>query len=85
MVTLIFALLSKPGVLVRVCAIVGLVMAGLATLGGYLYVTSVFKDRWSLGQMADAFVGVFGAYFVQLIFMTIRSRGQYRVSDTQRE
>ncbi len=70
-----FAFVSRPGRTVRLFALLGLVMVGLAATGGYLYVTSVFKDRWSLGQMADAFVGVFGAYFLQLLFMVMKSRG----------
>lgn len=75
-VTLVFALLAKPRMLVRLSSIVGLGVVGLAVIGGILYVTSVFKDRWSLGQMADAFVGVFAVYFVQLLLMTISSRTQ---------
>ena len=76
----VFAVLSKPGLVVRLLALLGLVMVGVAALGGYLYVTSVFKDRWSLGQMADAFVGVFGAYFLQVIFMVRKSLSQQRAS-----
>ena len=72
LVVLLFAVLSKPGMAVRLFAILGLAMVALAAIGGYLYVTSVFKDRWSLGQMADAFVGVFGAYFLQVLFMARR-------------
>ncbi len=83
--TLVFALLSKPGLIVRICAIVGLVMVGLAVLGGYLYVTSVFQDRWSLGQMADAFVGVFGAYFIQLIFMVANYYGRRVAANRERQ
>lgn len=71
---LVFAFFSKSKALVRIFAVVGFAMVLLAALGGYRYVTSAFKDRWSLGQMADAFVGVFGAYFIQLVFMTIGSR-----------
>ena len=71
---LVFAFLSRSKAFVRIFAVVGFVMVIVAALGGYRYVTSAFKDRWSLGQMADAFVGVFGAYFIQLVFMTIGSR-----------
>ena len=66
---LAFGFFSGPSRWVRVFAVVGFVMVFITVLGGYIYVTSVFKDRWSLGQMADASVGVFGAYFLQLIFM----------------
>ena len=72
LVVLLFAVLSKPRMAVRLFAVLGLAMVALAAIGGYLYVTSVFKDRWSLGQMADAFVGVFGAYFLQVLFMARR-------------
>ena len=84
-VTLVFALLARPRMLVRLSSIVGLGVVGLAVIGGILYVTSVFKDRWSLGQMADAFVGVFAVYFVQLLLMTISSRTQRAVAAGQRE
>ena len=66
---LFFAFFSKSTIYVRVFAIVGLVMTVVTAAGGFLYVTSGLKDRWSLGQMADGFVGVFGAYFIQLFFM----------------
>ena len=66
---LFFAFFSKATIYVRVFAVLGFAMTALAAIGGILYVTSRFLDRWSLGQMADAFVGVFGAYFIQLFFM----------------
>jgi hypothetical protein len=60
---------SRTSVYVRAFAVVGLVMTALAVIGGVVYVTTGFLDRWSLGQMADASVGVSGAYFIQLFFM----------------
>jgi hypothetical protein len=66
---LFFVFLSKQHILVRTFAIVGFIMTVLAALGGVLYVNSAFQDRLSLGQMSDAFIGVFGAYFIQLFFM----------------
>jgi hypothetical protein len=66
---LFFAFASKSSIYTRIFAVVGFAMTVLAAYGGYLYVTSGFQDRWSLGQMADAFIGVFGAYFIQLLFM----------------
>jgi hypothetical protein len=68
-VVLVFALLSRSSIYVRIFAVLGLVMTGLAASGGVLYVTSTFTDRWSLGQMVDAFVGLFGVYLIQLFFM----------------
>jgi hypothetical protein len=64
-----FSFFSKSNVIVRIFSIVAFVIIILAVLGGVLYVYSGFKDRFSLGQMADAFVGVFAAYFIQLLFM----------------
>jgi hypothetical protein len=66
---LFFAFFSKSNILVRIFAVVGFIIVILAVMGGFLYVTSKLQDRWSLGQMADAFVGVFAAYFLQIIFM----------------
>ncbi len=66
---LFFAFFSKSNILVRIFAVVGFVIVVLAVMGGFLYVTSKLQDRLSLGQMADAFVGVFAAYFLQFIFM----------------
>jgi hypothetical protein len=66
---LFFAFYSRSTIYVRVLAILGLAMTALAASGGILYFNSRFLDRWSLGQMADAFVGVFAAYFIQLFFM----------------
>ena len=65
----IFAFLSKSSIYVRTLAVIGLAITTSAAMGGFLYVSSGFQDRWSLGQMADAFVGVLGAYFIQLYFM----------------
>ena len=59
---LLFAFLAKPNIFVRIISIVGLIMMGLAASGGYLYVTSNTQDRWSLGQMMDAAVGVLIVY-----------------------
>ena len=69
LVTLFFAFASKSNRWVRILAIVGVIMTALAASGGYLYYTSGYQDRMALGQMADAFVGVFAAYFFQLFFM----------------
>jgi hypothetical protein len=66
---LFFAYTSKSSIYVRVFAVLGIVMTALAATGGILYVHSGLQNRWALGQMADAFVGVFGAYFIQLFFM----------------
>ncbi len=66
---LLLVFFSKSNLLVRIFAVLGFVVVVLAVMGGFLYVTSGLNDRLSLGQMADAFVGVFAAYFLQLIFM----------------
>ncbi len=63
------AVWSKSSRYVMACAVVGLGMAALTVAGGILFVTSGFQDRWSLGQMADASVGVSIAFLVQLFFM----------------
>ncbi|MDO8567830.1 MAG: hypothetical protein Q7R57_03850 [Dehalococcoidales bacterium] len=69
---LIFAFLAKSNFYVRILAVVSFIITFVAVLGGYWYVTSGFTDRWALGQMADAFVGVFAGYFIQLIFMLVK-------------
>jgi hypothetical protein len=66
---LIFAFLRKSTMYVRVFAVLGFVITSLAVIGGYLFFKSEFQDRWALGQMADAFIGAYAAYFVQLFFM----------------
>jgi hypothetical protein len=66
---IVFAFLSKASIYVRVLAVLGLAVTVSAALGGYLYVHSSLQDRLSLGQMADSFIGVFAAYFLQLFFM----------------
>ena len=68
-VILYFAFFSRSTVYTRIIAMVGFIMTVLAALGGYLYVTSGFADRMSLGQMADAATGVTGVYLIQLFFM----------------
>jgi hypothetical protein len=68
-VVLIFAFVKKSSVYVRVFAILGFVLTVVAAYGGYLFFTSGYQDRLALGQMADAFVGVDAAYFLQLFFM----------------
>lgn len=73
---LIFAFLRKSTIYVRVFAVLGFVITVLAVIGGYLFFKSEFQDRWALGQMADAFVGAYAAYFVQLFFM---SRTSFRI------
>jgi hypothetical protein len=71
-IVLVFAFISKSGLWVRIFAAAGLIMVGLAASGGIGFVTSGFQDRMSLGRMADAFVGVFAAYFFQLFFMKVQ-------------
>ena len=68
-VILFFAFFSKSSIYVRIFAVVAFIMTALAASGGFLYVRSGYLDRMSLGQMADAFVGVFGAYLIQFFFM----------------
>jgi hypothetical protein len=66
---MVFAFISRSTVFVRAFAVVGFVIVALAAMGGFLFVISGFQDRWALGQMADAFVGAFAAYFLQLFLM----------------
>jgi len=66
---LIFVFIRRSSKYVRLFAVLGFVITALAAIGGYLFVQSGFQDRWPLGQMADAFVGAYGAYFLQLFFM----------------
>jgi hypothetical protein len=66
---LVFSFIYKSSLFVRIFAVLGLMAAGSAAMGGYLFVHSGFQDRWSLGQMADSFVGAYAAYFIQLYFM----------------
>lgn len=66
---IIFAFLAKTSIYVRILAVLGLAAGIVAGVGGYLYVHSAFADRLSLGQMADSFIGMFAAYFLQLFFM----------------
>jgi hypothetical protein len=63
------AFIHKSSFPVRIFAVLGLMASISAAIGGYLFVHSGFQDRWSLGQMADSFVGVYAAYFIQLFFM----------------
>lgn len=65
----IFAFLAKSNLYIRIFSILGLVVTAVAALGGYLYVTTYFKDRLALGQMADASIGAFALYFVSLFLM----------------
>jgi hypothetical protein len=69
LVSLIFAFGARPNIYVRIFALVGFALTVVTVIGAYKYVTSGFQDRWSLGQMADGFVGVFAAYFIQLLLM----------------
>ncbi len=69
LLVLFFSFVAKSSIYVRALAILGLALTVVTAAGGYLYVTSGYQDRWSLGQMADAFVGVLGIYLIQLIFM----------------
>jgi len=66
---LVIAFVGRSTIYVRVFAVLGFIIAALAGMGGFLFVTSGFQDRWALGQMADAFIGAFAAYFLQLFFM----------------
>ena len=66
---LILAFGSRPSIYVRIMALIGLALTVVTIIGAYKYVSSGFLDRWSLGQMADGFVGVFAAYFLQLLLM----------------
>jgi hypothetical protein len=66
---IIFDFLAKSNIYVKVFSILGLIITAVAALGGYLFVSSSFEDRLSLGQMADAFIGAFIAYFLMLFFM----------------
>jgi hypothetical protein len=66
---LIFAFLRRSSIYVRIFAVLGFIITASAGMGGYLFVKSGFQDRWSLGQMADSFVGAYAAYFLQLFFM----------------
>ncbi len=65
----LFAFLSRSHILVRIFAVLGFIIVVVTVLGGFLYVTSGLQDRLSLGQMADAFVGVFAAYFILVVFL----------------
>jgi hypothetical protein len=63
------AFLARANNYAKVLSLLGLVVTILAAIGGVAYVNSGFGDRLGLGQMADAAVGVFVAYFLQLFFM----------------
>ncbi len=67
--TLIFAFVHRSSIYVRIFAVLGFLMTVSAIIGGFLFFTSGFHDRLSLGQMADSFVGAYAAYFLQLFFM----------------
>jgi hypothetical protein len=66
---LVLAFMSRSSIYVRILAVLGLVIMGSAAMGGILYVSSGYQDRWSLGQMMDSFVGVYADYFLQLFFI----------------
>jgi hypothetical protein len=66
---LIFAFTRRWSRYVRLFAVLGFIITALAAVGGYLFVQSGLTDRWPLGQMSDAFVGCYAAYFLQLFFM----------------
>ena len=66
---LILAFMYRATVYVRIFAVLGFLITASAVMGGILYVSTVFQDRWSLGQMADSFVGAYAAYLLQLFFM----------------
>jgi heme A synthase len=63
---LILAFVRRWSNYVRLFAVLGFIITALAAMGGYLFVKSGFEDRWALGQMSDAFVGAYAAYFLQL-------------------
>jgi hypothetical protein len=66
---LVFAFTSRSSIYVRILAVLGLVIMASAAMGGILYFSSGYRDRWSLGQMMDSFVGAYAAYFLQLFFI----------------
>lgn len=66
---LILAFVRRWSNYVRLFAVIGFIITALAAMGGYLFVKSGFEDRWPLGQMSDAFIGAYAAYFIQLFFM----------------
>jgi hypothetical protein len=66
---LVLAFVRRSSVYVRVFAVLGFLITASAAMGGILYVSTAFQDRWSLGQMADSFVGAYAAYLLQLFFM----------------
>ena len=66
---LVFAFLRRWSNYVRLFAVLGFMIAVLAATGGFLFVKSGLTDRWPLGQMSDAFVGCYAAYFLQFFFM----------------
>lgn len=80
MLILIFAFTRRWSRYVRIFAVLGFIITALAAIGGYLFVQSGLTDRWPLGQMSDAFVGCYAAYFLQLFFMnktpSFRSAGK---------
>jgi hypothetical protein len=63
------AFISRSSIYVRILAVLGLAITFSAALGGYLFVSSGYRDRWPLGQMMDSFIGAYVAYFLQLFFM----------------
>jgi hypothetical protein len=79
---LLCVFLSRWSVYVRLLAVLGLVLVGLSAWGGYQYYTSGYQDRWFLGQMADASVGVIGIYLIQLFFMNKTPRFPWSKSKT---
>ena len=75
---IVFAFLSKSNWYVRAFSVVGLAVMFSAAMGGYLFVTTAFEDRLSLGQMADSSIAVFAAYFLMLFFMNKVPRWPWR-------
>ncbi len=73
---LVLAFTSRSSIYVRILAVLGLVITVSAAIGGTLYSSSGYQDRWSLGQMMDSFVGAYAAYFLQLFFMNRIRPGQ---------
>lgn len=63
------AFLARANNYVKVFSLLGVIVTVLTAIGGIAYVNSGFGDRLGLGQMADAAVGVFVAFFLQLFFM----------------
>jgi len=76
------AFLARANNYVKVFSLLGFVVTILAAIGGVAYVNSGFGDRLGLGQMADAAVGVFVAFSLQLFFMNQVPRAPWNKEKT---